>query len=109
MTTSSEYHNLPLDSLTESAMNPGRTFDQNALNELAASIRRQGLLSPLLVRQKAPHTYEIVAGARRYLAAQLAGLESIPARIIELTDAQATEVSIVEDLQIEEATCVDTL
>ncbi len=98
MTTAvqSEYRNLPLASLTESALNPRRSFDEAALNELAESIRTQGLLSPLLVRPKGSHTYEIVAGARRYRAAQIAGLESVPVRIVELTDAQALETSIVE-------------
>ena len=56
------------------------------------------MLSPLLVRPKG-HSYEIVAGARRYRAAQLAGLDSVPVRIVELTDAQALETSIVENLQ----------
>ncbi len=94
----SEYRNLPLNSLSESAANPRRTFDETSLTELAESIRVQGVLSPLLVRQKG-HSYEIVAGARRYRAAQLAGLDSVPVRIVELTDAQALETSIVENLQ----------
>jgi ParB family chromosome partitioning protein len=95
----SEYRSLPLLSLTESAANPRRRFEEAALNELAESIRTQGVLSPLLVRPVGQHTYEIVAGARRYRAAQLAGLEDVPVRIVELTDAQAVEVSIVENLQ----------
>jgi ParB family transcriptional regulator, chromosome partitioning protein len=94
----SEYRDLPILNLTESAANPRRTFDETALNELAESIRTQGVLSPLLVRPKG-HSYEIVAGARRYRAAQLAGLDSVPVRIVELTDAQALETSIVENLQ----------
>ena len=94
----SEYRNLPILNLTESVANPRRTFDEMALNELADSIRTQGVLSPLLVRPKG-HSYEIVAGARRYRAAQLAGLDSVPVRIVELTDAQALETSIVENLQ----------
>jgi ParB family chromosome partitioning protein len=97
--TQSEYRNLPLLSLTESAANPRRSFEETALTELADSIRTQGVLSPLLVRSVGQHTYEIVAGARRYRAAQLAGLEYVPVRIVELTDAQAVEVSIVENLQ----------
>jgi ParB family chromosome partitioning protein len=97
--TQSEYRNLPLLSLTESAANPRRSFEEAALNELAESIRTQGVLSPLLVRPVGQHTYEIVAGARRYRAAQLAELEYVPVRIVELTDAQAVEVSIVENLQ----------
>jgi ParB family chromosome partitioning protein len=96
--TQSEYRNLPILSLTESPANPRRSFDEGSLNELADSIRAQGVLSPLLVRQKG-HSYEIVAGARRYRAAQLAGLDSVPVRIVELTDAQALEVSIIENLQ----------
>ncbi|KAA6461890.1 ParB/RepB/Spo0J family partition protein [Acidobacteria bacterium AB60] len=94
----SEYRNLPLLTLTESPANPRRTFDESALCELAESIRTQGVLSPLLVRPKG-QSYEIVAGARRYRAAQLAGLDSVPVRIVELTDAQALETSIVENLQ----------
>ena len=99
MTTSvqSEYRNLPLDSLTESPNNPRRSFDATALNELAESIKTQGILAPLVVRP-VDHHFEIVAGARRYRAAQLAGLETAPVRIVELTDAQAIETSIVENL-----------
>jgi ParB family transcriptional regulator, chromosome partitioning protein len=97
--TPSEYRNLPLLSLTESAANPRRSFEETALAELADSIRTQGVLSPLLVRSVGQHTYEIVAGARRYRAAQLAGLEYVPVRVVELTDAQALETSIVENLQ----------
>jgi len=96
--TQSEYRNLPLVSLTESATNPRRSFDQTALGELAESIKTQGILAPLVVRPVGQH-FEIVAGARRYRAAQLAGLENAPVRIVELTDAQALETSIVENLQ----------
>jgi ParB family chromosome partitioning protein len=95
----SEYRNLPLESIIESPTNPRRNFDEQSLNELAASIQSQGVLSPLLVRPKNSHAYEIVAGARRYRAAQLAGVDFIPVRIVELTDAQAIETSIVENLQ----------
>jgi len=94
----SEYRNLPITKLQESPANPRRVFEDAALQELAASIQTQGVLSPLLVRQKG-HSYEIVAGARRYRAAQLVGLDSVPVRIVELTDAQALETSIVENLQ----------
>jgi ParB family chromosome partitioning protein len=98
MITSSEYRDLPLESLTESANNPRRRFDEAALNELAESIRTQGILAPLVVRPVGQH-FEIVAGARRLRAAQLVGLETAPVRIVELSDAQALEASIVENLQ----------
>jgi ParB family chromosome partitioning protein len=104
--TQSEYRNLPILSLTESPANPRRSFDAGGLNELADSIRSQGVLSPLLVRPKG-HSYEIVAGARRYRAAQLAGLDSVPVRIVELSDAQALETSIVENLQRAEVHALD--
>lgn len=95
----SEYRDLPLESLVESPLNPRRSFDANALEELSESIRTQGILSPLLVRPLGEHTYEIVAGARRYRAAQRAGLDYAPVRIVDLTEAQALETSIVENLQ----------
>jgi ParB family transcriptional regulator, chromosome partitioning protein len=92
-----EYRDLPLDALTESPNNPRKSFDEAGLNELAASIKAQGILSPLVVRPVGQH-FEIVAGARRYRTAQRAGLETVPVRIVELTDAQAIETSIVENL-----------
>jgi ParB family transcriptional regulator, chromosome partitioning protein len=99
VTIASEYRDLPLESLVESPVNPRRTFEEDALNELASSIRAQGILAPLLVRPLGEQTYEIVAGARRYRAAHLAGLSYVPVRIVDLTDAQALETSIVENLQ----------
>ena len=94
-----EYRNLPLTVLTESKTNPRLIFEDSALKELAESIRSQGVLSPLLVRPLNERSFEIVAGARRYRAAKMAEAESVPVRIINLTDAQALEMSIVENLQ----------
>ena len=70
--TNTEYRDLPLSFLIESKTNPRRFFEDSALNELAASIRSQGVLSPLLVRPLTDRSFEIVAGARRYRAAHLA-------------------------------------
>ena len=95
MITTSEYRDLPLASLAESANNPRRSFDEAALNELAESIRTQGILAPLVVRPVNQH-FEIVAGARRFRAAQIVGLKTAPVRIVELSDAQALEASIIE-------------
>jgi len=74
----SEYRDLPLSTLIESKTNPRRIFDDAALRELAESIRSQGILSPLLVRPLTERSFEIVAGARRYRAAQLAEAETVP-------------------------------
>ncbi len=93
-----EYRNLPLAVLTESATNPRRTFEDAALKELAESIRSQGVLSPLLVRPLNERSFEIVFGARRYRAAQIAEAATVPVRIAKLTDAQALEAQLVENL-----------
>ncbi len=94
-----EYRNLPLSILTESKTNPRRIFEDAALKELAESIRSQGVLSPLLVRPLNERSFEIVAGARRYRAAQMAESETIPVRIVNLTDAEALEAQLIENLQ----------
>ncbi len=94
-----EYRNVPLSILTESKTNPRRIFEDAALKELAASIRSQGVLSPLLVRPLNERSFEIVAGARRYRAAQMAESETIPVRIVNLTDAEALEAQLIENLQ----------
>ena len=96
--TTTEYRNLPLAVLTESASNPRRVFQDAALKELADSIRAQGVLSPLLVRPVTEQSFEIVAGARRYRAAQMAEAATVPVRIVNLTDAQALEMALVENL-----------
>jgi hypothetical protein len=76
VTNATEYRDLPLAMLTESTTNPRRIFEENALKELAETIRSQGVLSPLLVRPTSERSFEIVFGARRYRAAQLAEVAS---------------------------------
>src|ERR1700723_818835 len=94
--TATEYRNLPLAVLAESSTNPRRIFEDSALKELAESIRSQGVLSPLLVRPLTDQSFEIVAGARRYRAAQIAKAPTVPARIVNLTDAEALEAQLIE-------------
>jgi ParB family chromosome partitioning protein len=77
------------------------------LEELAESIRHQGLIQPLLVRPTAKR-YELIAGERRWRAAQLAGLQRVPALVRSLSDEQAMEAALVENLQREELTVVET-
>src|SRR6202048_1587972 len=95
--SSKEYLTIPIVDLTESSTNPRKTFDEERLEELAGSIRSKGILSPLLTRRVNSH-FEIVSGARRYRAAKLAGLREAPVRIVVLTDAEALETQIVENL-----------
>jgi len=93
-----EYRELPLALLNESKTNPRRVFDDISLRELAASIRSQGVLSPLLVRPLTENGFEIVAGARRYRAAQMAEAVTVPVRIKQMNDAEVLEAQLVENL-----------
>jgi ParB family chromosome partitioning protein len=91
---------IPIGQLRESPSNPRRTFNEEALRELADSIRALGgLLQPIIVRPLDVDTYEVVAGARRFRAARLAGLDALDARVVELTDEQAIEVQLIENAQ----------
>jgi ParB family chromosome partitioning protein len=97
--TQSEYRDLPIDWLVESPTNPRQTFDEDGMQELAASIREHGVLQPLLVRPHAERRFEIVFGARRYRGAAMAEKETVPVCIREMTDAQVLEAQLVENLQ----------
>jgi ParB family chromosome partitioning protein len=98
VSNATEYRNVSLSLLSESKTNPRRIFEDAALKELAESIRTQGVLSPLLVRPVDERGFEIVAGARRYRAAQMAEQDTVPVRIVHLTDAEALEAQLVENL-----------
>jgi hypothetical protein len=95
MQDSSAFQFIAIDQIHESTTNPRQTFDQTKLEELAECIRQNGLIQPITVRPIASG-FEIVAGARRFRASQLAELFSIPARIVELDDAAAMEWQLVE-------------
>jgi len=98
MQDSSAFQFLAIDQIHESTTNPRRTFDEAKLRELAESIKHNGLIQPITVRPN-NEGFEIVAGARRFRAAQIAELFSIPARIVEIDDAQALEWQLVENSQ----------
>ena len=95
MQNSSAFQFIAIDQIHESTTNPRQTFEQTKLEELAESIRQHGLIQPITVRPN-ESGFEIVAGARRFRAAQIAESFSLPARIVELTDAQAMEWQLVE-------------
>jgi ParB family transcriptional regulator, chromosome partitioning protein len=98
MQNSSAFQYLAIDTIHESTTNPRRSFDETKLQELAESIRHHGLIQPITVRPNSDG-FELIAGARRYRAARLAELFSIPARIVEIDDAQALEWQLVENSQ----------
>ena len=97
-----DFRILAIDQLRESPTNPRRSFDPAKLEELAQSIRAQGVLVPLIVRSVGANEFEVVAGARRYRAAQAAELFAVPVRIVELTDDEALTLQLVENAQRED-------
>ncbi len=106
---------LPVEALYRGAHQPRRRIDEEGIEELAASIRAQGLLEPVIVRPRGEGGYEIVAGERRWRAAQRAGLATIPALVRELGDREAMAVALIENIQredlnpVEEATALKRL
>lgn len=93
---------LPVEALCRGAHQPRRRINEEGIEELAASIRSQGLLEPVIVRPRTEGGYEIVAGERRWRAAQRAGLDTVPALVRELDDRQAMAVALIENIQRED-------
>ena len=93
---------LPLSQIESCQNQPRKSFDQEKLEELAESIRQHGVIQPLTVRKLASGYYQIIAGERRWRAARLAGLEEIPAVVIEADDQKAMELAMIENLQRED-------
>jgi ParB family transcriptional regulator, chromosome partitioning protein len=92
---------LPTGALRPNARNPRRTFSNAELDELVASLRERGIIQPIVARpvRGAADAYEIIAGERRWRAAQRAGLHEVPVVIIEATDAEALQLAIIENVQ----------
>ena len=90
---------LPIEFLKPNPSQPRRHFNDDAIEELAASIRARGLLQPILVRPRSYENYEIVAGERRWRAAQRAGIPDVPVVIRDLDDKQAAEIALIENVQ----------
>lgn len=93
---------LGVELLHRGQYQPRRDFDQAALQELAESIKTQGIIQPILVRRVAHENYEIIAGERRWRAAQLAGLAEVPVIIRDISDRSAMAVSLIENIQRED-------
>jgi ParB family chromosome partitioning protein len=90
---------MPIELLKPSATNPRKHFAEADLEDLAKSIRDKGLLQPIVVRQLSEGEYEIVAGERRWRAAQRAGIHDVPVLIRELSDSEALEIALIENIQ----------
>ncbi len=90
----------PIENLKANPRNPRRAFTETELNELTESIRERGIIQPIVVREHGEAgQYEIVAGERRWRAAQRAGLHEVPIAIVEATDVQSLEFAIIENVQ----------
>lgn len=105
--TNDKLQELPLDCLQAGKYQPRRIFDETELQELADSIRQNGIIQPLVVRKISKQRYEIIAGERRFRASQLAGIEKIPAIIREFSDEEALAISLIENIQRQDLNIVE--
>jgi len=103
----SELRDLAISDVTADPNQPRRSFDQDALNELAESVREHGVLQPIIVTRKGDG-YVIVAGERRYRASKIAGLTTIPALVRTMSDQNKLEVSLIENLQRRDLNTIET-
>ena len=106
-TGSSAINDIPLDRISANPDQPRRAFDEEALDELASSIRELGIIQPLSLRKTGPDSYQIIAGERRYRAALKAGLSSVPAYIRTANDAELTEMALIENIQREDLNAIE--
>ncbi len=97
---------ISVDAIAANPRQPRQRFDEGGLESLAASIREQGVLSPVILR-RGRDGYELVAGERRLRAARLAGLRTVPAIVRDVADAQALEMALVENIQREDLNAVE--
>lgn len=104
--TNEEVVELNLSELRPNPYQPRKVFDEEALNELASSIREHGVFQPIIVK-KSIKGYDIIAGERRFRASKMAGLEKIPAIIRDFTDEQMMEIALLENLQREDLSAIE--
>ena len=97
-----ELRHLPLDVIRRGRYQPRSVFDVDKLEELAASIRAQGVVQPVVVRQTGPGEFELIAGERRWRAAQIAGIATIPAVVRDVADEATVAMALIENIQRED-------
>ena len=108
-TVMGQVRQLPIEWINPGSWQPRRQFDKEALRELATSIQERGLIQPILVREnkQKPSRYELIAGERRWRAAQIAKMHEIPAIISNFTDRQAAELSLIENIQRQDLSVIE--
>ncbi|MDR1517668.1 MAG: ParB/RepB/Spo0J family partition protein [Dysgonamonadaceae bacterium] len=104
---SSSISEVELSKIVANPDQPRRVFDEEALEELAASIRQNGVIQPITLREVDDDTYQIVAGERRYRASQMAGLTAIPAYIKTVNDDEVMEMALIENIQREDLNSIE--
>ncbi|KTC90759.1 ParB/RepB/Spo0J family partition protein [Fluoribacter dumoffii] len=102
-----EFHHIPIDNIQAGQYQPRQDFNDAALKELAQSIISQGLIEPLIVRAIAKQRYEIIAGERRWRAAKIAGLQTVPCLIGNYSDKQACALTLIENIQRENLNLIE--
>jgi ParB family transcriptional regulator, chromosome partitioning protein len=102
-----ELRHLPVELISANPRQPRRRFDEEALQALAASLGERGVLQPVLVRPRAGGTYELIAGERRWRAAQIAGMETIPALVRDRGDVVALELALIENMAREDLSPIE--
>ena len=104
---SSAINEIEVDLIAPNPGQPRRTFDEETLSELAASIRELGVIQPLSLRDAGDGTYQIIAGERRWRAAKMAGLSSVPAYVRTASDSEVTEMALIENIQREDLNAIE--
>ena len=101
------YLSVSISDLVQNQFQPRNYFDEKKLEELSQSIKKNGLIQPIAVRKGKKNNYEIIAGERRWLAAQKAGLHEVPVIVLDLNDSQSLELAIIENIQREELNSIE--
>ena len=104
---SSAINEIPVEQIAPNPDQPRNFFDETALEELAVSIRELGIIQPLTLRKMANDSYQIISGERRFRAAKLVGLETVPAYIRTATDSELTEMALIENIQREDLNAIE--
>lgn len=104
---SSAINEIRIDDIKPNPNQPRRTFDEESLEELAASIKELGVVQPLSVRDMGDGSYQIIAGERRWRAASKAGLNSVPAYVRRASDSEVTEMALIENIQREDLNSIE--
>ena len=104
---SSAINEIPISQITPNPDQPRQNFDEDALEELATSIRELGIIQPLTLRSMGDNSYQIISGERRYRASLLAGLNTVPAYIRTANDSEVTEMALIENIQREDLNAIE--